>query len=219
MFEFAAIAWTLTAVLSLSAGFYVVQALRSQQIMSRINHGLSALMNVVMASMLWHLGATTMLVQIAVLTFAALWFVLQAVARPELKTLCPSHRGRLKCAYHSISMAGAALMVAMMMGHAASAGTGILAQSQTGLAGSHHTMAASSPSTGGIALADAPILAIVLTTLFGAAAVVFVVLQARRQLSKTSHRTWAARGHSVRAEHGFEAIGAAAMAVMFAAMA
>ncbi|WP_166787751.1 MULTISPECIES: DUF5134 domain-containing protein [Cryobacterium] len=219
VFDLPAITWTLTAVLLLSACFYVVQATRSHQITNRVNHALSALMNVVMASMLWPLGATTMLVQIAVLAGAALWFVLQAVARPELRSLCPSSQDRLKCVYHSISMASAALMVAMMMGHVASAGQGILTQSHTALASAHHAMATAAPSTGGLKLEAAPLVAIALTTLFGTAAVVFIVLQVRRQLSKTPRRNSAHRSHSVPAEHGFEALGAAAMAVMFAAMA
>ncbi|MGY2747489.1 hypothetical protein ACVWZ8_004671 [Arthrobacter sp. UYCu723] len=69
-----------------------------------------------MAVMLRNLAPSFMLAQIAVLTGTALWFVIQAVARPEFKTLCEGSDGRLKCAYHSINMAGAALMVAMM-GH------------------------------------------------------------------------------------------------------
>ncbi|WP_442853127.1 DUF5134 domain-containing protein [Arthrobacter sp. MA-N2] len=61
--------------------------------------------------MLWNLAPTTLLAQIAVLTGAALWFTIQAVARPEFKTLCTTAQGRLKCAYHALTMAGAALMI------------------------------------------------------------------------------------------------------------
>ena len=69
-------------------------------------------MNVLMAAMLWNLVPSTMLAQIAVLAGAALWFVIQAVARPEFKILCAGSQDRLKCVYHSLTMAGAALMIA-----------------------------------------------------------------------------------------------------------
>ncbi|MDJ0348120.1 DUF5134 domain-containing protein [Cryobacterium sp. PH29-G1] len=217
MFDLPALTWTLTAVLLLSGCYYVVQAIRSRQITSRVNNGLSALMNVVMASMMWHLGATTMLAQIAVLTVAALWFLLQAVARPELKILCASSHGRLKCAYHTFAMASAAVMVALMMGHLTTAGSSGLAAGTMSMSGGHHSMAATPQSAGTAALDHSPDLATVLALTFGAAAIVFLVLLVRWQVTKSAPRI-AAPHNSVRADHGFEAVGAAVMAIMFAAM-
>ena len=114
MFNVPAITWTLTAVLLFSGSYHLLQAARSRHLTDRANNALHALMNVLMAAMLWNLVPSTMLAQIAVLTGAALWFVIQAVARPEFKILCAGSQGRLKCVYHSLTMAGAALMVAMM---------------------------------------------------------------------------------------------------------
>jgi hypothetical protein len=169
-------------------------------------------MNVLMASMLWNLGASTMLAQIVVFTGAALWFVLQAVARPELKTLCAGRHGRIKCTYHSLTMVGAALMVAMMMGHV-TAGQGSLPAG--GMAISHHAMPTASASTS--TLDPSPDLAILLTGFFGVAAVVFIVLLLRFRVTKAAPRPATSR-LAVRAEHGVEALGAAVMTLMFAAM-
>jgi hypothetical protein len=215
VFDLPAITWTLTVILLLSASYYVLQAIRSRQLKNRVNNGLSAIMNVVMASMMWHLGASTMLAQIAILTVAALWFLLQAVARPELKALCTSKQGRLKCAYHTVAMAASAVMVALMMGQMTTAGSGTLA---AGMSMSHaqHTMSATPPSNG--AALNHPLdLTTVLALVFGAAAIVFLVLLLRLQVMKSALRI-ADPKFSVRAEHGFEAVGAASMAVMFAAM-
>lgn len=213
VFDLPAIAWTLTAVLLFSGGNYILQLIKSHQITDRVNNGLHALMNLLMAAMIWNLVPSTMLAQIAVLTGAALWFVLQAVARPELKTLCASSQGRLQCLYHSLTMVGAALMVAMMLGHAApTAGQGILAASEMSMPNAHHAMPVAPQGTA----AATPDLAFLLTVFFGAAALVFVVLVLRFRVRRSAA---AAPRLAVRAEHGFEALGAAVMATMFATMA
>ena len=100
-----------------------LEAISSHHLADRVNESLHALMNVLMAAMLWNLAPSTMLAQIAVLAGAALWFVFQAVARPEFKMLCAGSQGRLKCVYHSLTMAAAALMIAMM-GQATTHGPG-----------------------------------------------------------------------------------------------
>lgn len=224
VFNLPAITWTLTAVLLLSGGYHFLQAVRSLELTDRVNKVLHALMNVVMAAMLWKLVPSTMLAQIALLAAAALWFVIQAVARPEFKVFCAGSQGRLTCLYHSLTMAGAALMIAMMGGHETVAGQH--GGSQEGMpaagapsAASHHAVHA--PAAGTAASADfAPDLALLLTGFFGAAAVVFVallVLRLRDTKPTLRHKT--ASRHSLRAEHGLEAIGAAVMALMFATMA
>lgn len=217
MFNFPAVTWALTAILLLSGSYYVLQATKSRQRTDRVNKGLHGLMNVLMAAMLWNLVPSTMLAQVAVLTGAALWFVIQAVARPEFKTLCAGSQGRLKCAYHSITMAGAALMVAMM-GQMTTAGHEIVSAGRTSVPHGHHGMTAETQSTSSAGSDHLPDLALLLTIVFGAAAVVFVVLLLRFQVTTTTLTNKAAPGLSVRAEHGLEALGAAAMALMFATM-
>ena len=112
VFNTPAITWTLTAVLLLGGSYYLFQAARSRHLTDRVNNTLHALMNILMAAMLWNLAPSTVLAQVAVLAGAALWFVIQAVAQPEFKMLCAGSQGRLKCVYHSLTMAGAALMIA-----------------------------------------------------------------------------------------------------------
>ncbi|MDR6416764.1 DUF5134 domain-containing protein [Pseudarthrobacter sulfonivorans] len=214
MFNVPAITWTLTAVLLLSGSYHFLQATKSHQLTDRVNNILHALMNILMAAMLWNLVPSTMLAQIAVLAGAALWFVIQAVARPEFKMLCAGSQGRLKCVYHSLSMAGAAVMVAMM----GLATTGHAPAGALPMAHAHHSMTPAAPSTAAATLGHSPGLAIVLTLLFGAAAVVFILLVLRFGAAKTSHRHGTASGRSARTAHGLEAIGAAVMALMFATM-
>jgi len=216
VFNIPAITWALTAVLLLSGSYHFLQATKSHQRTDQINKVLHGIMNVLMAAMLWNLVPSTVLAQIAVLTGAALWFVIQAVARPEFKTLCAGSHDRLKCLYHSLSMAGAAVMLAMMgqvtTGHVPAGGT-----SMSNAA--HHSMArAAAPSTAAATVDHSPGLAILLTVLFAAAAAVFIFLLARRRVTKTTLDDAAISRPSVRAEHGLEALGAAVMAMMFATM-
>ncbi len=214
MFNVPAITWTLTAVLLLSGSYHFLQAARSHQLTDRVNNILHALMNVLMAAMLWNLVPSTVLAQIAVLAGAALWFVIQAVARPEFKMLCAGSQGRIKCLYHSLSMAGAAAMVAMM----GLATTGHAPAGALPMTHAHHSVTTAVPSTAAATFDHSPGLAIVLTVLFGAAAVVFVLLLVRFGGSRSSHRHGMGPRLSARTEHGLEAIGAAVMALMFATM-
>lgn len=215
VFNIPAITWALTAVLLLSGSYDFLQATKSHQLTHQINKVLHGIMNVLMAAMLWNLVPSTMLAQIAVLTGAALWFVIQAVARPEFKTLCAGSQDRLKCLYHSLSMAGAAVMLAMM----GQVTTGHVPAGGIPMSNAHHQMAhAAPPSTAAATLDHSPGPAILLTVLFAAAAVVFIFLLARHRVTKTTLDDAATSRPSVRAEHGLEALGAAVMAMMFATM-
>ncbi len=216
VFNIPAINWALTVVLLLSGGDHLLQATRSQHLTDQANKSLHALMNVLMAAMLWNLVPSTMLAQIAVLAGAALWFVIQAVARPEFKILCAGSQDRLKCVYHSLTMAGGALMIAMM-GHAA-AGHEIALAVATSTPHAHHAIAPAVQSTVVPGLDHSSNLAIPLTVFFGTAAVVFIVLILRGRATKPATRRQSTPKHSVRAEHGHEALGAAVMALMFATM-
>jgi hypothetical protein len=221
VFNIPAITWTLTAVLLLGGSYHVLQATRSRHVTDRVNYSLHALMNVLMAAMLWNLAPSTMLAQIAVLAGAALWFVIQAVARPEFKILCAGSQGRLKCVYHSLTMAGAALMAAMMGQMTTTAGHGIVptAGMSMPMPATHHAMTAAPHNAAGATSDHSPTLAILLTVFFGAAAVVFLIRLLRFRTTTAAPRTTAASRLSLRADHGLEALGAAVMALMFATLA
>jgi hypothetical protein len=180
-------------------------------------------MNVLMAAMLWNLVPSTMLEQIMVLAAAALWFFIQSVARPEFTALHVCGQSRLRCLYHSLAMASAALMVAMM-GHVTAAGpgtapTGGMSMPGMSMPDADHTVAAAAQSTAAATLSGPSGLAIPLTVLFGVAAVVFIVLLLRIRATKSADRSEPSPGLSARAGHAVEALGAAAMALMFATMA
>ena len=219
VFNFPAITWALTAIMLLSGCYYLLQAARSQHLTVQANKSLHALMNVLMAAMLWNLAPSTMLAQIAVLAGAALWFVIQAIARPEFKILCAGSQDRLKCVYHSLTMAGAALMIPMM-GHAASPGPDMAPAAVTSTSHAHHA-AATAPATQSAAapgLDHLPALALPLTVFFATATVIFIVLLLRNRAVKTTTGNQSISRHSTRIEVGLEALGAAVMALMFATM-
>ncbi|MDQ6740647.1 MAG: DUF5134 domain-containing protein [Actinomycetota bacterium] len=220
VYSIPAMTWTLTAVLLLSATYHFLQVTRSHQLTDQVNKSLHALMHVLMAAMLWNLAPSTMLAQIAVLTGAALWFIIQAVARQEFKTFCVDTRGRLKCVYHSLTMGGAALMIAMM-GHVTTAGYGTVpsgGMSGASMSHDHHAMTAAVQITAAATSNYSPYPAILLTIFFGAAAGIFIILLLRFRKTKPTHHNAAASRLSVRAEHGLEALGATVMALMFATM-
>ncbi|MEO8222990.1 MAG: DUF5134 domain-containing protein, partial [Specibacter sp.] len=217
VFSNTAITWTLTAILLFSGSYHILHAIRSHKLTDVVNNCLHALMHLLMAAMLFHLGSSFMLAQIAVLTGAAMWFIIQAVARPEVKILCTDGLGRIKCVYHSLTMVGAAAMVAMMGGVTtdayATAPAGGMSMSHD-----HHAMAAPIQMTSTAAIDQSPNLALLLTVFFAAAAMVFIILLLRFRATKTTHRNASALKLSVRREHVLEALGAAVMALMFATM-
>jgi hypothetical protein len=214
VFDIPAITWALTAVLLLSGSYHLLQATKPHQVTDRVNNALHAVMNILMAAMLWNLAPSTMLAQIAVLSGAALWFVIQAVARPEFKILCAGSQGRLKCLYHGLSMAGAALMITMMTSHLTTGTAGA-----PPLPNAHHAMPHPVPTTANATLDQLPNLATPLTIIFATAALVFVALLVRNRKPATTASNRTAPKHSPHKQHTFEAVGAAIMALMFATMA
>lgn len=247
--------WTLTLVLVAGGIHYAMKAIRSRRTTERINNSLHALMHTLMAAMLWDAAASITLAQIAVLAAAALWFIIQAVARPQFRSFCAGSRDRLKCLYHSLTMAAAALMIAMMAIPAlappappgsAMTGSGMAGSGMPGSGmsshGHHASTAALGPATASVHTAA---LAIAFTVIFGSAAVIFLVLLARRH-RRPAHQTTAhvqtpghvqatghvqttvhaqtpghvqATGHAARLDHVLEAAGAIVMALMFATLA
>lgn len=212
MFTIPALTWTLTAVLLAGGTYHLVQAARSRHLTDRVNNTLHALMNTIMAAMLFNLAPTTILAQIGLLAGAALWFIIQAVARPEFKILCAGTQGRIKCAYHSLTMTGAALMIALMTHPATSHGTETIgAPTHGGHHGTTHTTATATAAGYG----HTP--AILLTIIFAAAAATFLtLLLLRRRNTTTTHHTTAK--HTTRTEHALETLSATTMALMFATM-
>jgi hypothetical protein len=217
VFNIPAVTWALTAVLLLSGSYHFLQAIKSHRRTEQINQGLHALMNVIMAAMLWNFAPSTVLAQVTVLAGATLWFVVQAVARPEFKVICAANRDRLKCVYHSLSMAGAALMIVMML-PAATVGSEIAPTSGISMPHAHHSVTAPTQSAATAPMDYAPQLAILLTVFFGAAALLFIVLLLRFRSKRARLQNGAAPQLSAHAEHGLEALSAAAMALMFATM-
>lgn len=214
VFNIPALTWTLTAVLLLGGSYNLIQAVRARHLTNRVNNTLHALMNTLMTVMLWNLAPSTILAQIAILAAAALWFTLQAVARPEFKLLCAGSQGRLKCAYHSLTMAAAATMIALMTTHATSH-TPVNGPAQATPVPHHHHAMATAPTpetaTAGTGLGNTP--ALLLTLVFAAAAATFLTLLLLRRT--TTHHPGK---HSTQTEHALEALGATTMALMFATM-
>ncbi|MFP3462751.1 DUF5134 domain-containing protein [Arthrobacter globiformis] len=206
--------WTLTAVLLAGTTYHLWQALRSGHVTDRVNNTLHALMNTLMAAMLWNLAPTTLLAQIGLLAGAALWFIIQAVARPEYKLLCAGTQGRIKCAYHALTMTGAALMITTMT-HPAS---GAPMQMPMDHASHHaitttpHTPATTGTATTAPALGPTP--GLLLTLLFATAALIFLILLLRNRTTTTNHH--GSKRPSTRTEHALETLSATTMALMFA---
>ena len=207
MFHTPAMTWTLTAVLLAGGTYQLWQAYRSAHLTDRINNTLHALMNTLMAAMLWNLAPSTLLAQIGLLAGAALWFTIQAVARPEYKLLCAGTQGRLKCAYHALTMAGAALMIATMT-HPATHSS----QTVTPMDHAHHAIT-TTPHTPAAPLGTAPAPGILPALLFATAALTFLILLLRHRTTPT-HHTGSPRP-STRTEHALEALSATTMALMF----
>jgi len=210
VFNTPALTWTLTAVLALAGTYNLLQAARSRHLTDRINNTLHALMHALMTAMLFNLAPSTTLAQIALLTGAALWFTLQAVAHPEFKLLCAGTQSRIKCAYHALTMAAAATMITLMTTHTT---TGTPTNPTTNpMAGmpAHHTMTTTADTTTITSLTHTP--ALLLTLTFTAAAATFLTLLLR-QHATTHHTT---RKHTTGTEHALEALGATTMALRFA---
>ena len=169
-------------------------------------------MHLLMAAMLWNAAPATTLLQVLVLAGAALWFIIQAVARPHYRALCTGTRDRIKCTYHALTMAAAAIMIAMMTNHTTNpANTTNTASPAT--AHTHHTTTTTGTGSASI-FQNTPALATILTIAFAAAATIFLILLLRRTHTTTTHH----HTKNTRTEHGLEAAGATTMALMFATM-
>jgi Domain of unknown function (DUF5134) len=218
VFHIPALTWTLTAVLLAGGACQLWQAYRAAHLTDRINNTLHALMNTLMAAMLWNLAPTTLLAQIGLLAAAALWFIIQAVARPEYKLLCAGTQGRITCAYHALTMAAAALMITTMTHPAPDNGTTPTAGTPITMPmdHAHHTITTTphTPATGtATALGHTP--GILLTLLFATAATTFLILLLRNRTTPTHHHT-GTHQPPTRTQHALEALGATTMALMFA---
>ena len=227
VFNIPALTWTLTAVLLLGGAYNLAQAVRARHLTDRINNTLHALMHTLMAAMLWNLAPATTLAQITLLAGAALWFTLQAVARPQFKLLCNGTPGKLKCAYHSLTMAAAATMITLMTTHTTptpeartagptnpTAGTAAMADmpGMPGMHAAHHmTTTAAGPT-----LIPSHTPALLLTLTFTAAAATFLTLLLRHRRKSTTHQ--GTHQKTTRTDHALETLSATTMALMFATM-
>lgn len=215
MFNIPEITWTVTAVLVLTGSYHLLLVARSGRFVERVNNSLHAIMNAIMAAMLWNLAPSTMLAQIGALAAAALWFAIQAVARPEFKTLCVGSLSRLKCVYHSLAMAAGALMVASM-GHAPITGPGTAPAAGTSHA--HHMTATAGQATTAGSSADPGLQTTLATIFFGVTAIIYTVMLIRSRATNATVRHDVVPRMRVRAALGTEALGATVMALMFASL-
>ncbi|MFJ4029410.1 DUF5134 domain-containing protein [Paenarthrobacter sp. NPDC089989] len=179
----------------------------------RTNQGLHALMHLLMAAMLWNAAPATTLAQILLLAAAALWFTIQAVARPQYRTFCAGTTGRLKCTYHAATMAAAAIMIAMMTNHTTPTQT----TTTPAAAHTHHATTTGTGTGTASVFQNTPALATLLTIAFAAAATTFLILLLRHR-TQTTHTNTHHHPTNTRTEHGLEAAGATTMALMFATM-
>ncbi|WP_423181378.1 DUF5134 domain-containing protein [Arthrobacter sp. NyZ413] len=247
VFEIPAVSWALTAVLSTAGAYHLYLAARARQATDRINEALHALMHAAMAAMIWNLAPAALLAQIGILTAAALWFTLQAIARPEYKLLCTGTQGRITCAYHAATMAAAALMLTMMNTPTTATGTSGTGTTGTGTTGTGTTGTTGMPhmnmgSMGGMDMGSMPMnhhtttaaagtaAGNPLTTLFthqSAPALILAILFGTAAITfttlllrrtPTTGHTKHHNKHNNRTKHALEATGAATMALMFATM-
>ncbi|WP_314195689.1 hypothetical protein, partial [uncultured Arthrobacter sp.] len=145
-------------------------------------------------------------------------------------------QGRIKCAYHALTMAAAATMITLMTTHTtpiptAGAGGPIdhMAAMAMPMPAAHHTTTTAhttthtmtAPDTTAItALGHTP--ALLLTLTFTAAAATFLALLLRHQrTTKTTTHQSAHQGthqRTTRTDHALETLSATTMALMFATM-
>ncbi|MFE5837813.1 DUF5134 domain-containing protein, partial [Arthrobacter sp. NPDC056493] len=119
-------------------------------------------------------------------------------------------QGRLKCAYHALTMTAAALMITLMT-HPTTTTPANQTPTPMPMAHAHHTMT-TTPTTPAAPLGHTP--ALLLTLLFATAALTFLILLLRRHTPTTHHPK--TQPHHTRTEHALEALSATTMALMFA---
>lgn len=194
--------------------YHALVVIYTPRLVGKTNGALHAIMSLSMAAMLWRQGQWVTLATVLLLASGALWFVVQAVARPEFRSLCTGGKDRVRCIYHGISMmAGAYMATVMATPTVAPSGMTTAATSHV-----HHAASTIAPNAPwwidlGPALSGGAVL------FFGAATLFFVVLIAapsRVEASKAPGKT--TLDVLLRPALGFEALGAGAMALMFLAM-
>ncbi len=194
--------------------YHAIGVVGTPWLVGKTNSALHTMMSLSMAAILWHQGQWITLGTVLLLTSGALWFIVQAVARPEFRSLCTGGKDRARCIYHGITMLAGAYMAAVMAKPVVVPSNMITAAP----AHAHHAASTIAPNvTWGIDLG--PVLSGGAVLFFGAAALFFVVLIAappRVEASKMTGKT--TLNAVVRSALGFEALGAGSMALMFLAM-
>lgn len=196
-----ALRWTLAALLLTAAGYAAVRAARHPARAGRVDFGLHALMMIAMVNMLAPGSQWPVLPQLLLFVLAAWWFVVRAAS------VRPARAGRRAPLYDALTMAAAAYMLTAMDFNTAHGP--VAARSPAGPA--HHggaTAAGFPPSGPGFDWPNQP--ALILAVLFGIAAVLWAVPVFRGLRSRPP-----AEG----ADAALHLIGAASMALMFAALA
>lgn len=207
--------WTLTGVLLVTAGHHALIAIKAPGLVRKANNALHAIMGLSMAATLWRHSQWATLPSVLLLSSGTLWFVIQAVARPEFKSVCVEKMERTKCIYHGITMAAGAYMVTAM---SPAPMHGLVNSPGAAAMPSHHMASGIHQSIPASSFDLAPLLNGAAVIFFGAAAFIFVALIARsfEGASKLANRT------TLRAPHrpalGFEALSAGAMAAMYLVM-
>jgi len=206
--------WTLTGVLLATAGYHALSAVKAPRLVGKANNALHTIMGLSMATILWRHGQWASLSAVLLLSSGALWFVIQAVARPEFRSVCAEKKERTKCIYHGITMAAGAYMVAAMT----PAPMGRPVNSPAAPTPSHHMASGIQQSIPTSSFDLAPLLNGGAVIFFGAAALIFAALIARsfKGASQLAGRTTLHAPH--RPALGFEALSAGAMAAMYLAM-
>ena len=194
--------------------YHAIGVIRTPHLVGKANSALHSIMSLSMAAILWRQGQWVTLATVLLLAPGALWFIVQAVARPEFRSLCTGGKDRARCVYHGITMAAGAYMAAVM------AKPVVAASNMTTAAPTHVHHAASTIAPKALWWVElGPVLSGGAVLFFGAATLFFVVLIAaafRVESSKTPGRT--TLNAIVRPALGFEALGAGAMALMFLVM-
>lgn len=206
--------WTLTGVLLVTAGYHALRAVKASHLVGKANNALHTIMGLSMTATLWSGGQWATLSAVLLLSSGALWFVIQAVARPEFKSVCAEKKDRTKCFYHGITMAAGAYMVTAMT----PATIGGPVDLPVAATYSHHMASGIHQSIPTSSFDLAPLLHGGAVIFFGAAALIFAALTARsfKGASQLAGRTTLHAPH--RPALGFEALSAGAMAAMYLAM-
>lgn len=207
--------WTLTGILLATAGYHLIKAVKEPRLVRKANNALHTLMGLSMAATLWRSGQSATLPAVLLLSSGTLWFVIQAVARPEFKDVCAGKKERAKCVYHGITMAAGAYMVTAMTPAPMNGPVNLTAaatHSHHMASGIHQSISTSSFDLAALLNGSAAIF-------FGSAALIFALLVARSFKGVNGSASQKAlRALQQRPALGFEALSAGAMAAMCLAM-